>query len=138
MKQVIEKKLYQDEPPEVNDDKFAEDMVSETLLEVINNQDYIVSPSFSLPQEIFPPNLHDEIERALESDSDDKQLFTDPEESGDATEIDNEIIAKPKKRPSSCRICSGMHLEPMVKQIISYIFKYNSLTFLKKKWFTQI
>jgi len=113
MKQVIEKKLYQDEPPEVNDDKFAEDMVSETLLEVINNQDYIVSPSFSLPQEIFPPNLHDEIERALESDSDDKQLFTDPEESGDATEIDNEIIAKPKKRPSSCRICSGMHLEPM-------------------------
>ena len=123
MKQVIQKKLYQENPPKATEEQFGEDLISEALVEVIKGQDYIVSPVYDLPPEYRVPNLVQEIDAALETDTENKEdkERTDISVPGDEPEPFVSTNGRRRPSPKHCRICAGMHLEPMVCIFIIYI-----------------
>jgi len=118
MKQVIEKKLHQPKHPlqQNHDSEFAEDLMAETLSEIISKQEYVVAPSFELPEQYRVPNLAAQIDEALETDTEnevdrrpeDFEVETDAPPAGpDEEDGIRDDYTK------GCRVCAGYHLEPM-------------------------
>jgi len=119
MKQVIQKKLYEDDKTVKNEEEIAEDSLASILIYLVKGQEYIVAPTYNLPAEYRVPNFAEHIEDALETDSENEEEFErdkddwsvpgDTESGGDYRDEDNSHIAHKR----SCRVCEGMNLEPM-------------------------
>merc|ERR1712137_246342 len=142
MKQVIEKKLHQPKHPlqKNHDSEFAEDLMAEALSEIISKQEYVVAPTFELPEEYRVPNLTAQIDEALETDTDNEF-----DRNRDSIVLDSDSPSMPDDegiRPDytkGCRVCAGYHLEPMngplLLQIIDdcgYILPRRQTSFCRK------
>eukprot|EP00012_Vannella_robusta_P009130 CAMPEP_0206207470 /NCGR_PEP_ID=MMETSP0166-20121206/15615_1 /ASSEMBLY_ACC=CAM_ASM_000260 /TAXON_ID=95228 /ORGANISM="Vannella robusta, Strain DIVA3 518/3/11/1/6" /LENGTH=226 /DNA_ID=CAMNT_0053628247 /DNA_START=264 /DNA_END=940 /DNA_ORIENTATION=- len=118
MKQVIQKKLYEEKPQQPNDEDYCEDLISEALAEIVKGQEFVSTPSYILPPEYRVPSLGEEVANALETETEneithradpDREWAADPDEK--PPHVEDDRIRNPA--PRRCRVCSGMNLEPM-------------------------
>ena len=120
MKQIIEKKLYQAKANSLSEQKLGEEVMTSAIAEIIKNQEFVVTPTYDLPEEYRVPNLSSQIEEALETDTDNgfdrkqEDLFSNGVRNPESGKEDSEEGEEAPEPPKGCRVCSGYHLEPMV------------------------
>jgi len=113
MKQLIEKKLYQEKTPDpLSEEGHVEDLIDTALAEIVKGQEFVSVPTYELPEEYTIPSFIDEVHEALESETENDYHQDVDVESEREPFVDPETRER-RKPPKLCRVCSGIRLEPM-------------------------
>lgn len=128
MKQVIEKKLYEEKSnDEFADDAISSDILSEALATIVKTVDYCSLPSYDLPVKFYSPDFVENVNEYLDSDDANNANELSDSEGGETPQQKSERQHKEqterifktgrklnKEANCRCRICAGKKLEPMV------------------------